>query len=156
MYPNLETESPAPGITLEWIFNRRIVIFRGTPPNGHMSREFVDAWVETAVRVAHEWPHGQPYLSLSDPTRFSITNYARSRMMQLSHRLPHNLLGRSAILVNHSPISPMIRVMTGQMLGHRLRDMEHRFFHAEDEAVVWLMEMMKSKTGSLDASMVPQ
>src|SRR5512144_1348868 len=74
-------EAIAPGLTRQWLCDRQIVVFRISS----VSREVVDAWIDTVKATMESWPANRPYLAIHDMTseKIALTPYARARAEEL-------------------------------------------------------------------------
>lgn len=141
--PGLEDASPVeqvmPGMTRQWLLDRRIVVFTMTSP----SREVSDGWINTVKATMENWPSDRPYLAIHDLTsnKMSLTPYARKHaeeLIPLSAMAP----GYAAIILPRSFIAQVIRVF---LRTQKQQGNQNLVFFSRQEALEWL----KSKAGVL-------
>ena len=131
---NSPVEEICPGLTRQWIRDRRIVVFKLT----NSSRELTDAWFAAVVETYKQCPPGQSYLCLQDLSQgnLTITPYGRQRTSELSSLYPE-LRGRTAVLVSKSLMGQMMKGLL-RLIGNRETGRNRRIFFHKDEALRWL------------------
>lgn len=102
-----EPEEIIPGLSCEWLYDRRVVVYTLKSA----SREVVDAWVTTGRQTAQEWPSNLPYLALHDISapNLSLTPYARQQSREALKDLVFDR-ARSAVVMPKTIFGNLIRL----------------------------------------------
>jgi hypothetical protein len=134
-----EVEQIVPGLTLEWFFDRRVSVLTLSS----IEFEAIDAWLETAVRVARERPAGQPHLGVHDMSskNLTLTPYLRKKVQEAAAAVPEKG-GRVAVVGPQGPTGSVVRLFANTlvrlMIGRPIR-----IFASRQEALVWLAEALE-------------
>ncbi|MEP7288023.1 MAG: hypothetical protein ABI947_19900 [Chloroflexota bacterium] len=126
-------------MTHQRLLNRQIVVSKITS----VSRDVVDAWINTVKATMENWPEERPYLAIHDLTsdRVSLTPYARTRaeeLIPLGAKVP----GYAGIVLPKSFVAQLIRLF---MRTQRKQGVHNEIFFSMEEATNWL----KSWIGTL-------
>jgi len=133
-------EEVGPGVTLRWVRDHRIAVFRITS----IAFESIDAWVSAAVQMIANHPPDQPYHVLHDfsAENMSLTPYLRQRIQEALTRSPQTQ-GRLAGVV-----APGVTNMIVQLFVNTLRRLvtrrEFKVFTDRGEALAWLAEALEA------------
>jgi len=136
----LQTETIIPGFTRSWMFDKRIVVFRGTG----VERTIVDAWVNCVKETMLQWPPNQIYLAVHDFTmkELFLTPYARKRaeeLIPLSTQTP----GHAAILLTPTVTAHLIRLF---LRTQRRSGNDNQIFFNKADAIKWLLSKSEPRT----------
>ncbi len=149
--PNNSTDLPAivrsiqrPGVSAEWIFDGRIVVFR--PADA--ARSTVDNWSQLVVDAVAAIPEGQPLLFLHDASspKVGITPYLTFKVPELSRHASH-LPGRVAVVVAPSAMGQLIMLFL-QNIYSKDSHQKTRAFPAFDAALDWLVQGLSNPLDS--------
>lgn len=130
--PEAELETLPGGGIVEWLEDRRIVVYRA--PDS--SRLALQALFDRAEEIIRAWPTGKIYLAVLDLSSEQVgaTPYARDRGRGLMNLRP-DLMMVTSMLMRRSVQAQFFQLIV--RLGQRAnRQMAVHFSH--DEAVTWL------------------
>ncbi len=128
-------EELCPGLTFQWLFNKRAFAFYAQ----HSSVHLVDIWFNKCVEIIQAWPENQPIFTLND---FSgkdcmTTPYNQQKNRELSKLVPP-MGGFSAVVVRHSFSMQLSRLFVRILpSSHHV----HLTFH-RDEGLLWLKKQL--------------
>lgn len=129
-------EHLAPGVTREWRFDRRLVIYTLSQDD----RYNIHTYIKSNIDMLLQWPRYQPVLvmhTLSGP-EVSVTPYFRRRMSEIVDVIRHNRLsGRGAIVVQDNFFQRLMSLL-GKRLLNETGTFQHCFFTQRDAARQWL------------------
>jgi hypothetical protein len=134
--PPSAIENPVEGLTIEWIMDRRIVVYTIRD----VSRTVANVWMDALESALASWTGDKPFLALYD-VNFPgavITPYARSRLSQMIDKF-NSVYGRTAVVLPRSfTISVVELIFRARARGKRQR----RIFTNYDQALNWLKALL--------------
>ena len=132
------TEDVGPGVTLRWVRNHQIAVFRVDS----IAFDSIDAWMRAAIRVMEEHPPGRPYHVLHDfsANHMVLTPYLRQRIQEALTRAP-KAQGRLAGLVAPGTTSMVVQLFVNT-LRRLVTRREFKVFTDKGEALAWLVEAL--------------
>ena len=132
-------EQIAPHVTREWLYDRRIVIFKATS----FADAEVDAWAKAYAEALITWPSDRPFLAVQDVsyTLFALTPRTRARIAEM-YRLGKDIEGRVAVILPNTLMAPFVRFFLGTL---RRVTATIRFFTSREAGLAWLTEGLDSE-----------
>lgn len=129
--PISEAVELVPGLTFEWIFEGRGIMFKAQ----HSSHELVDAWANKVIEVSRNWPRDRRLFILND---FSgpacvTTPYSQQKNRELIGMHPY-LQTYVAVVVRQNLTMQLSRLFVRAL--SRQRPIFLSF--SQDEAMAWL------------------
>jgi hypothetical protein len=111
-------EQITPHVTREWLYGRRILVFRVTS----FEDAEVDAWAKVYIEALTAWPPDRPFLAVQDISYrlFALTPRTRARIAEV-YRLGRDTEGRVAVIVPNT------------------------FFTSREAGLAWLKECLDSE-----------
>ncbi len=127
-------EQLSPGLTREWLCDRRIVVYTVTD----VRRESVDAWVDTFKTDTMNWPANQPMLVIHDFTAPGAvaSPYARARAQEIVEVCPE-VKGRAALVLSPSVFNSLIHLFLNRQNASTPR--VRKTFMSREQALAWLL-----------------
>ncbi|MBX3080322.1 MAG: hypothetical protein KF716_01730 [Anaerolineae bacterium] len=135
----------ASGLSLEWLYNGRVLIFTWTSIN----RETIDAFAEAYRTLLSTWDASEPFHQLNDLRfeGFNFTPYLRHAVQQvISESLQRGVHGCVANVVQ-----PGLSMRVVQFFLHALSFMPNNkaeLFTDYDKAVAWLVSQLEDEPQS--------
>ncbi len=136
-----DIERLAPGLTREWLCDRRIIVFNFKD----VSRETVDACVRGIRETIEHWPLGQQYLCAYDLQfpQAALTAYLRERLKEVME-MYRDRGGSTAIIIQRTFMANLAQFfLNTQKQGIRVR----RIFFSREEGLDWLKDVLRQNTG---------
>lgn len=132
-------ERPYPPITCEWLANRSILSFTNTDN----TRAGVDLTGIVIQEIFGNWPAEKPLLVIinAQHNQAMLTPYARHKLQE-TFQNNENVKGRTAILIQNNVVGQLIRLFMKARATTQQR--ERRIFFKQDDALLWLAEMLES------------
>src|SRR5947209_2972505 len=125
-------EEIAPGITVNWLADRRIVFITF----GTVLPDSVDAAMAYISNLIDTWPANRPFLSVLDfaSKAITLTPAIRSCILQIVQRQP-DIAGSNAVILPRSFAKQMLEMSLVTLSGkHR----ESEVFFTAEEGITWL------------------
>ena len=126
------------GVTVEWLYGDRIVVFRLTD----VSRKTVDAWSRLVLSEIAKVPVDQPLLFMHDVSAPGVgpTPTLATKVPGLHHAASH-LKGRVAIVMAESIYGQLVSGFLHSRYMGSARQV-NRGFTSYEEALIWLAELL--------------
>ncbi len=126
-------EQLSPGVSREWLMDKRIAVYRVTDAH----RESVDIWADACAADITNWPPDRPILLLHDFTArgITLTPYARQRSQPLMDMRP-DAKGRTALVLPVGVTASLIQLF---VRTERKAPRARRIFSSREKAVEWLL-----------------
>jgi hypothetical protein len=132
-------EQITPHVTREWLYGRRILVFRVTS----FEDAEVDAWAKVYIEALTAWPPDRPFLAVQDISYrlFALTPRTRARIAEV-YRLGRDTEGRVAVIVPNTLVARFVRffLSTLQRVTASIR-----FFTSREAGLAWLKECLDSE-----------
>jgi len=134
-----KVESFGHGITREWLYDERIVVF--TVPN--TSNDGIDAWVEATMSTIQAWTPDQLYLAMHDLSfnENSLTPHARKAGIYVSQH-SNALLGYQSIILPNTLAATITKFFVNQEIVASSKQMVRRIFYTRYEGLEWLRQYL--------------
>lgn len=136
--PPADAEEVVPGLFVQWLYDRRIVVFIAH----NVSHQTIDAWVEVLQNTLKDWPEDRPFLSLYEMSfpEATLTPYMRSKLGEVieTHQ---NLTGRTAAVVRKTFLVQLVNLF---LRGRRPGIRQRQIFYDYNEGLEWLKEMLNA------------
>ena len=128
-------EQVSPGLTREWLCDKRVVVY--TLANVH--RSTIDTWIDAFKADILNWPADQTYLVMHDfsTKKVDATPYGRHRAEELLW-LRRELKGRAAIVLPHTIAAALIQVFV-RIAQTKGTPRVQQVFTSRDAALKWLL-----------------
>lgn len=132
-------EEVAPGLTLEWLYENRIVVFTLSSAE----RPTIDAYVEWNIAVMRGWPKARPYLTMQAATPdFTLTPYMSRRALLILNTFRElGLKGRNAVIIPHKRVAQILQLLIQARRG-LVPNLKARAFYDRDQGLTWLKELL--------------
>jgi hypothetical protein len=130
--PSPSIEELAPGVTLEWLFDRQMVVLTLQTA----AREAIDATLERIKHIMETWPADRPYIAMQDLSypKLNMTPYARERIKEPQQWCPE-LGGYIALVLPSTFVAQIVHLFLRTQKDDRR---EVRGFMSRDKALAWL------------------
>lgn len=124
------------GITREWLYEGKIVVYRGVTP----TRAAIDVWVADVRAALDGLPDGRKLYVMNDLTAapMMMTPYAQQALRQLAN-YKNELQGATAIILKPSPATVLLRAFMFTIAHERVHP--HIFFKPDD-GLKWLQKQL--------------
>lgn len=148
-------EEVTDGLTLQWFYDKRLVVYRLTSVSG----DVLNIWADTALRIIENTPPGQPYLAVHELSHRGIG-------LGYSVKVQYNLLNlgvtaagreRVELFLNQHPefdaavalvFSPTFSGNLGQTFARynllSQLNLEYKIYFTLEQAMTWLTEKLAS------------
>ncbi len=130
-------EQLSSGVTREWLFDRKIVVYTVLDPR----RESVDTWCSAFKTDLMNWPADQPFLLIHDLSspKATATSYALARAQEMVYIRPE-VKGRAGIILPENFVSQVIRVfLNRQERRVAVVPRARKVFVNREQAIAWLL-----------------
>ena len=134
-FANLGEQDMGEGVTVEWIDDGRIVIFRLNRP-GKLT---IDRWFEAVWQLFEEYPVDEPLILLHDTRQLGLVPYMREKSAMLSEKGARYTKGRYAVVMADTPLAQLGRLYVN-FQARKVTTREGRAFTDFDAALEWLRE----------------
>ncbi|HLA44887.1 MAG TPA: hypothetical protein VJZ27_15690 [Aggregatilineales bacterium] len=130
------------GVSLEWVNEGRIAVFRMGKP----TREAVDLFVDVQIAVIKQWNDTEPFAFVSDGTHpdFSMTPYMRNRFPDIGNTMSDKSMRSYAVVLLRKNLVGTMILYFGNRFHRKAGDMDLKYLSSLDEALEWLGEKIAS------------
>lgn len=133
------SQKPAPlvikeHVKEEWRLEGSLVVLSLTS----LSRQYVDQFVESVIRILNAWPEDKPIRILYDMRQVGASTYLRQRSEYAAKHTPDRL-GRAAFLMQKTIIHRVMEITINRhILVKSKKYLERRVFFDEASALAWV------------------
>lgn len=133
-------EEIAPGVTIEWLNDRRIVV--GTMDTSQHNQA-MRGWHQWILATIRDWPAEKPFLLLIDPSKNPVwTPQMREQSEELRRHAEARLKGRVAVVV---PAPSFVVTAMNMFIRSGRNKIPSRLFDTREKALAWLEEYLRNQ-----------
>jgi hypothetical protein len=124
----------APGVSIEWLDERRVALFTIRTP----TQQNIDVFALAVIQTLNEWPSEQPILVVYDLRQMLNSPYFRQQAARMGRQTPDRP-GKAAFVVDYFPFARVAQIFMQRTLSPK-RYLVRQIFFDLDSALAWLRE----------------